>query len=230
MSIWQTMSKTIADFGGDVADALRKLTGVGQNPDDPETSVAFTIAVVALGAKMAKADGAVTEREIAAFREVFQVPPSEAKNLAYVFNQAKGSIAGYEEYAHDVVRLFGDRKEVLEDLLDGLFHIAKADGSIGEKELAYLQNVATIFGLGQRFPCIKARHLRAPSDDPYEILGVDPCIGTEELKRAYREMVKANHPDRHIAAGVPPEMVDIANRRLAAINAAYEQIAKARAL
>jgi DnaJ like chaperone protein len=227
-SIWQRLSQTIADVGGDVAAALHRI--VGRGGDDPETSVGFTIAVVALGAKMAKADGAVTEREIAAFREVFHVPPAEAKNLAYVFNQAKQSVAGYEAYAADVQRLFGDRPQVLEDLLDGLFHIAKADGSIGAKELAYLQSIASIFGLGGRFGCIRARHLAAPADDPYTVLGVDPCIGAEDLKRRYREMVKENHPDRHIAAGVPEEMVEIATLRLAAINAAYDRIARDRAL
>jgi DnaJ like chaperone protein len=227
-SIWQRMSQAIADLGGDVAAALRRLAGLDEA--DPETSVAFTIAVVALGAKMAKADGAVTEREIAAFREVFHVPSSEAKNLAYVFNQAKQSVAGFEEYAADVKRLFGHRPEVLEDLIDGLFHIAKADGSIGEKEIAYLETIARIFGLGERFPCIKARHLMAPADDPYTVLGVDPCIDDDDLKRRYRIMVKENHPDRHIAAGVPEEMVEIATRRLAAINAAYDRIARERAL
>jgi DnaJ like chaperone protein len=227
-SIWQRLTQTIADVGGDVAAALHRI--VGRGGDDPETSVAFTIAVVALGAKMAKADGAVTEHEIAAFREVFHVPASEAKNLAYVFNQAKQSVAGYEAYATDVKRLFGDRPQVLEDLIDGLFHIAKADGSIGAKELSYLRSIAAIFGLDGRFGCIKARHLAAPADDPYTVLGVDPCIGPEDLKRRYREMVKENHPDRHIAAGVPEEMVEIATLRLAAINAAYDRIAKERAL
>ncbi len=62
------------------------------------------------------------------------------------------------------------------------------------------------------------------------MLGVDPCIANDELKRRYRTMVKENHPDRHIAAGVPEEMVEIATRRLAAINAAYERIARERAL
>ena len=223
MSIWQNISEKVTRVGGPL---LSMLTGKTL----PEDSVVFTIAIIALGAKMAKADGSVSNAEIDAFKQVFQVKKSELANVARVFNLAKRDVAGYEAYARRIASLFEDRREVLEDVLDGLFHIAKADDVIHPAELDFLRSVAGIFGLSERFPCIMARHIQRDGNDPYVIMGVDPCVDDSELKRLYREIVKENHPDRHIAAGVPQEMVSIATDRLAAINTAYEQILKERGL
>src|SRR6516225_8025308 len=108
---------------------------------DPRRRVAFTIAVIALGAKMARADGAVTRDEVAAFREVFQVPPGEEDHVRLVFDLARKSTAGFESYARQVGRLFAGDRAVLEDLLGGLFHIASADGRVCPAEDAYLREV-----------------------------------------------------------------------------------------
>src|SRR5262245_24401913 len=104
----------------------------------PEESVAFTIAVIALGAKMAKAEGTVTRDEVAAFREVFQVAPSEEAHLRLVFDLARRSTAGFQSYARQIARLFAGQRGVLEDLMSGLFHIALADGRLCPAEEAYL--------------------------------------------------------------------------------------------
>src|SRR5437667_10988299 len=93
---------------------------------DPRHSVAFTIAVIALGAKMAKADGTVTRDEVAAFREVFQVPAEEDGHLRLVFDLARRSTAGFDSYARQVGRLFAGQRAILDDLLGGLVHRAPA--------------------------------------------------------------------------------------------------------
>ena len=64
---------------------------------DPRRRIAFTIAVIALGAKMAKADGAVTRDEVAAFGEVFQVPPGEEDHVRLVFDLARKSTATFSK-------------------------------------------------------------------------------------------------------------------------------------
>jgi hypothetical protein len=94
----------------------------GGSPEtaDPERSVAFTIGVIALGAKMAKVDGWVSGAEVTAFKQVFQVAPEELANVARVFNLAKQDVAGFEAYARQLARLFADRPEVLEDVVDSL--------------------------------------------------------------------------------------------------------------
>ena len=229
MSIWQTISETLASVGDSLLTVLARITGQPRERD-PQSSVAFTIGMIALGAKMAKADGVVTSDEVTAFRQVFEVQPEELANVARVFNLAKQDVAGYDAYARQVARLFTDRPEVLEDVMDGLFHIAKADGIVRDEELAYLESVAEIFGLQHRFRCIRARHVKAEEDDPYEILGIEPCAEDNELRSHYRQLVRDNHPDKHIAAGVPEELITIATERLAAINSAYETVARERGL
>jgi DnaJ like chaperone protein len=231
MSIWTRIIEVLGRFGGPVIDFLSRLAGSGRKPPVPERSIAFTIGMVALGAKMAKADGRVTFDEIEAFKRVFHVPPDELSNLAKVFNYAKRDVAGYDAYARQIARLFSSQPGILEDVMDGLFHIAAADGRFHQHELDYLERVAEIFGFGEpEFARIKARHLQPLKNDPYIVLGVEPGVSDRQLKDHYRALVRANHPDKHIAAGVPPELIEIATRRLAAINSAYGEIAKARGL
>jgi DnaJ like chaperone protein len=229
MSIWSNIAEAIEAIGDSVAGFLASLST--RRVAEPERTAAFTIGMIALGAKMAKADGQVTPPEISAFKEVFRISPSDLKHVARVFNLAKQDVAGFEFYARQMQRLFAQRPRMLEDILDGLFHIATADGVVDEKELAYLGEVARIFHFSQQdFARIKARHVPPGKEDPYVILGIDPHVSDEELRRHYRRLVRAGHPDRHIAAGMPAEMVRIATERLARINAAYETVAKGRGL
>jgi len=229
MSIWSTISQAIAAIGDSVAGFLASISS--RRTAEPERTAAFTIGMIALGAKMAKADGQVTGPEIEAFKEVFTIAPSDLKHVARVFNLAKQDVAGYEFYARQVQRLFAHRPNMLEDILDGLFHIATADGVVTDGELEYLANVARLFHFTARdFDRIKARHVPPGKEDPYVVLGIDPNVSDEDLRRHYRKLVRAGHPDRHIAAGMPAEMVRIATERLARINAAYETVTRGRGL
>ncbi|HEV2303849.1 MAG TPA: TerB family tellurite resistance protein [Stellaceae bacterium] len=195
---------------------------------DPRRSVAFTIAAIALGAKMAKADGEVTRDEVAAFREVFQVPPGEAEHVRLVFDLARKSTHGFESYAHQVGRLFAEDRGVLENLLGGLFHIALADGALCAAEDRYLAEVARQFGFDAReYGRIKAQHAGgggAQGEDAHLILGVEPDAGLDELRAAYHRLLHESHPDIAIARGLPPECVALATTRMARINAAYDRL------
>jgi len=196
----------------------------------PERQAAFIMGVIALSAKMAKADGAVTADEVAAFKDIIKVPPGEMKNVEWVFDQARRSVNGFDSYAKQLAKLFKGDSRVLEDLLDGLFHIARADGVLHDNELAYLKEVARLFGFSEgEFERIKARYVLAPQDSPYLVLGVTPQASDEEIKAAYRRLVRETHPDAMIARGVPEELVHISKQKLQAINVAYETIEKWRA-
>jgi DnaJ like chaperone protein len=203
----------------------------GEHADgDPRRRIAFTIAVIALGAKMAKADGAVTRDEVAAFGEVFQVPPGEEEHVRLVFDLARKSTAGFESYARQVGRLFADDRAVLEDLLGGLFHIALADGRVCSAEDAYLREVARHFGFeAADYTRIRALHVGAEKDggeDPYVILGIAQGAPADAVREAYYRLVRESHPDLVIAKGLPPECIALATARLARINTAYERITK----
>lgn len=189
---------------------------------------AFSIALIALSAKMAKADGVVVPLEVKAFREVFDIPPEELDGVARVFDLAKQDTAGFDAYARQIGTLFADEPETREDLLDALFHVAKADHALHERELDFLREVARLLGFeGAAYDRIEARHVRRPGD-PYAVLDLGPDATETEVKARWRQLVGDHHPDRLIGRGLPPAAVKLANDRVAAVNAAYARIQKMR--
>lgn len=222
MSIWTRITQALAALAK--GESLTKVFDHLRSP--PERSVAFTIAVIALGAKMAKADGLVTRDEVAAFREVFQIAREDEAGAARVFDLARTDIAGYRDYARSIRNMFGDEPPALLcDLMEGLFHIALADGAYHPREDAFLKDVAEIFGLsGAQFSAMRARFVRGAEPDPYSVLGVTPQTPREEVRRVWRQLVRDTHPDRMIARGVPEEAIRLAEKRLIDINRAWEKI------
>ena len=183
--------------------------------------VAFTIAAIALAAKMARADGIATPQEFAVFERLFHVPEGEAGNTRRFYDLAKQSMAGFEAYAAQAADVLGIGSPVLEDLLDALWLIAAVDGFEGP-ELAYLDAVAARFGFDAAATArIRARHLAPADDDPWSVLGVPPGADAATLRAAYHALVRTYHPDRHFAEGVPSEFIRVAEARMAAINDAY---------
>ena len=226
MSIWTRISEAVA--------ALAKGEGLSAVFDKlrtpPELSVGFTIAVIALGAKMAKADGLVTRDEVMAFREVFTIPPSEEENAARVFNLARQDVAGFELYAGKIASMFGSGDPVLVDLLEGLFHIAIADGDYHPHEDAFLRDVARIFGVDERcFRSLQSRFVPDAPRDPYDVLRVPHDASLEEVRAAWRQAVRDSHPDRMRARGLPDEALQLAEQRLVDVNRAWEEISSRRA-
>ena len=226
MSIWTRIAEALSALasGEGLSAVFDKLRG------DPDRSVGFTIAVIALGAKMAKADGLVTKDEVVAFREVFLIPPEEEANAARVFNLARQDVAGFDTYARRIAAMYGQDAAPLRDLLEGLFHIAMADGVYHPKEDDFLHRVARIFGFDdRRFRGIRAQFVPEAERDPYDVLGVDPGAPMADVRAAWRKLVRETHPDQMLARGVPEEAVKLAERRLVAINRAWEEIQGSRA-
>lgn len=243
MSIWGKVLGGAAGFaiGGPLGALLGAVAGhavdqfrdqqTEQQPSDATKQIGFTIGVIVLSAKMAKADGRVTRDEIRAFREKFHIPPDEEKNVARLFDRAKRDARGFEPYAEQIARLLRDAPTVREELLDCLFHIAKADGEVHPEELRYLEKVAAIFGFdAETFARIRAGHTGPDAGDPYTVLGIDRSASDDEIRRRYRELIREHHPDRLMAQGLPKEFEEVANQKMAAINAAYDQIEKQRGL
>ncbi|MFD1341848.1 TerB family tellurite resistance protein [Litorisediminicola beolgyonensis] len=225
MSIWSRITDALAALrqGESLATVFDRL----RSP--PERSVAFTIAVIALSAKMAKADGLVTRAEVTAFREVFHIAPEDEQGAARVFNLARQDVAGFEDYAQTIARMFDDVSDTLCDLLEGLFHIAMADGTYHPAEDAFLTRVAEIFGLSdRRFRALRSRYVPEAEPDPYSVLGVEPDMPLDDIRRTWRALVRDSHPDRMIARGLPEEAVKMSEKRLVAINRAWEEISSSR--
>lgn len=225
MSLWTRITDALSALAA--GESLTEVFSRLRTP--PERSAAFAIAVIALGAKMAKADGQVTRNEVTAFREVFTIPRAEEKNAARVFNLARTDVAGFEQYAQKIAGLFGERDPALCDLLEGLFYIAMADGTYHPAEDDFLSRVAEIFGVDERtFRSLRARFVPNAQPDPYAVLGVNPDAPMDEVRRAWREQVRASHPDQLIARGVPEEAVKLAEKHMIAVNRAWEEIQEER--
>jgi DnaJ like chaperone protein len=234
MSIWEKLAAAVGNvsigatlgprFGGEEAyDSPKRL-------DWPvDDALPFTVGMIMLGAKMAKADGMVTKDEVRAFKKAFKVSDAEMRGAARVFNLAKQDATGYETCAEQLVTaLKGDRK-MLEYVLEALFHIAKADEVLHPQEEKFLGQVAKHLGFTDaEFACMKARHTVAHERNPYEVLGVKPSVSDEELKSQYHRLVAQNQPNDFVARGLPKEFILIATAKLAAIQAAYEAIARKR--
>jgi DnaJ like chaperone protein len=228
-SVWQRLGALV----GSVSERTG-VVGSVINALDPDTwlpggqDAAFTLALIALSAKMAVADGVVTASEVRAFRRSVEIPPEIATQVDRIFRLAQQDVAGYEAYARKVGRFFSRSPETLEHVLDGLFYIASADGMVHEAELEYLKRVSDIFGFDDaRFEQLAAQHVVLDNRlDPYLVLGLMPNADRDEVKRVYRLLVAEHHPDRLIAKGVPEELIDVATARMQAINLAYNMITK----
>ncbi|MCY6379896.1 DnaJ family molecular chaperone [Hoeflea prorocentri] len=231
MSIFDRLSQFVSiATSGAISGVIEAVRTVFEGDLQTRRRVAFSVAMIALSAKMAKADGIVTPDEVVAFQEIFEIPDKEARNVARLYNLAKQDVAGFDSYATkmaDLCHADGTDERILEDILDGLFHIAKADGVLHEKEQNFLARVAEIFDVSEAsFEQITARHTYETTHDPYAVLGLTRDTPFEDIKKHYRKLVSDAHPDRLIARGVPEEFLAIANSRMAALNLAFAAIEK----
>lgn len=225
MSIWLRISEALAALtkGESLTTVFEKL----KTP--PERSIAFTIAVIGIGAKMAKADGLVTKDEVAAFRQIFFIPKSDEAQAARVFNLARQDVAGYEVYAATIAKLFKDNQPALENLIEGLFHIAMADGHYHPSENDFIHRVGKIFNVDEvAFRGIRTRFVPDAEPDAYDVLGVSPQMSLEEIRNVWRKKIRENHPDHIIAQGLPEEAITLATKHMIAINKAWEEISDAK--
>ncbi len=202
-----------------------------------QQQVAFTTAVIVLAAKLAKSDGVVSRDEIHTFKNIFAIDEAEVGDVARIYNEAKQRADGYEPYARQIAAMFGDEPEVLAELMQGLFEIAAADGTIAAAERQYLSKVALILGFNrfdyQMFEArYRTRAQQAPPshDDAYAVLGLKPSASDQEIRSVYRRLVREHHPDALTGKGMPDEFIAQATKTLAAINAAYDRIAQERNL
>ena len=233
MTMWERISgaaTAVGQAGGGLVEELGRTLGILHGADGPEGDVAFTIAIVALGAKMASADGVVVPVELEAFARVVHFAPAEAEHVRRVFDLAKQDIAGFEAYADQIARILNGDRARRRNVLEGLFHIASADRILHPAEDAFLREVSRCFGLADsEFRFVRAQFVTDRSS-PYDVLGLSPAASDAELKVRHRKLVRENHPDMLAGAGLPAEFIAVADRKLAAINAAWAQLRRERRL
>jgi DnaJ like chaperone protein len=226
---WKNVRRTLGlDEGGPLRAAFDDLVaalGLDRlRPGPVESRVAFTIALVTLAAKMSKADGVSSPIEEQVLEHLFDVPENERPHLKRVFDLASQDVAGFEIYAGRMAKLLADEPELKISVLECLFHVASADGILHPGEDAFVARVAGIFEVPDAdYKTVRRAFVHDP-DNPYDVLGVSSKASDEAIKTHYRRLVRENHPDALVAKGVPQEFLAASGRRLAAINAAYENI------
>jgi DnaJ like chaperone protein len=195
----------------------------------PGQDPAFSTAVTALGAKLSKADGHSQAIEFETFSDIFQSDAASERNVQRLYELARQTTLGYEGYARRLAKRYRKCPQLLEDVLDGLFHIAGADGAVTSDELDYLAQVGDLFGLSPlTFRRLKATHLGAEDHDPYVVLGVPHDADNDEIHAAWKRLLSESHPDRAAARGLPAEFIEVAQAKAAAINAAYDSVMRER--
>src|SRR3954468_12529388 len=188
----------------------------------------FSIAVVALSAKLAKCDGPVTRAEIDAFRRQFRVPDESVRDIGRLFDQARENTDDFAVYATQLGDAFADNRAMLELVLYSLFTVARADGAVNAKEHVFLSRVHRAFRL-DRAAWDRASGASPPlpstdEPDPYAILGVARSADGEEVRAVWRKLMRENHPDALASRGVPKEFIEKATASVARINAAWDRI------
>ena len=221
MSIWSHITKLLDSFlGGEALSGLFK-----QLKTPPEKKIGFTIAVIGLSAKMAKADGIVTTKEQKAFKNIFTISPNDEKHVDYIFNLAQRDVAGFDIYAKKISKMLKKKSNLLENLIEGLLYISIADGVFHPNEELFINEVAKIFKISdQKLAIHKARYVPALQNNPYLVLGMRPSANLKEIKKRWKKLVQESHPDNLIAQGLPQEVINLATTRLIAINNAWEII------
>ncbi len=216
MSFW----RKIADLAArNLDEAECDVCPPGLPGEDP----AFSTAVTALGAKLAKADGQADASEWLAFSEVFHPDETSEGNVRRLYQLARQTTRGFEGYARRLQKRYHACPQLLEDVLDGLFYIAASDGVVTGDELIYLERVSELFGQSPLvFRRVKATHLGPDAGDPYSVLGVPHDCPDADLRAAWRAILSEAHPDRARARGLPSEFVEVAEAKAAAINAAFD--------
>jgi len=207
-----------------------------------DRSKIFCASVAAMLAKMAKADGVVTSDEIGrvelAFRRLGFTPAARQYAIS-VFRRTKNDRHSIYAYACDFAATVPS-VEVRELMYEILWDVACADGKASPAELHILQRIPAALGirpgwynyfasqrLGRRSGSASSLD---PLADAYAVLGARPSDTAEALKRKYRDLAKANHPDALRAQGLPEEMIGKATERMSRINAAWTTIRDARGI
>ena len=196
---------------------------------------------------IAKADGRVSESEIRAARAVMaqmNLSPEQQRAAMEYFNQGKQPEFPLDAAVTEFHQACGGYPGLVSMFLQIQMAAALADGVMHPAEQAVFNRICALLGippvvLRQYEEFARARAGLGGGEAParadrlaaaYQTLGVPSSALDEEVKRAYRRLMKENHPDRLVAKGLPPEMVALAQEKAKQINLAYEAIKTARSM
>lgn len=207
---------------------------------------------------IAKAGGRVSEGEIQAARIIMrnmQLSAALKREAITLFTRGKAAQFDLDDTLSQLLQACQGQRDVLRMFIDLQFQAAAVEGFIGPNKRQILEHLCQKLGFntvdffifhqrhhrhyrestrgqqGQRSGGYqRPRYTSSAAEDPYKILGVSKTAGDDEVKKAYRKKISANHPDKLVAKGLPEEMIKMANKKTAEIKKAYDTIAKSRGI
>jgi len=204
---------------------------------------AFFEAMLILGAKVCNADGSVDPEEIHTFKTYFGIDEKSYPGSAETFAKAAASKGGVDAPAKKVFEIFESQEELLEHIIIGLLQIAAADGTITPDEETVIRRICNIFEFEDDeterlfliFDSIRKDKKSAGNQRTYsqgsradnlKILGLGINATHDEVKVAYKELVRKHHPDLLMAQGVPLKRIKDSEEILKTVNVAYNSLSK----
>ncbi len=217
-------------------------------PNQERIQSAFFTATFSVMGHVAKADGRVSEDEIAIARSVMEqmsLDKTQARVAMDLFNQGKSADFDLEAVITQFRSECHRRRTLLQMFLEILLHAAYADGVMHPQEALILKNISGALGFSdahfrQLETMVRSQRFFSGGDeagkpppaellrDAYTLLGAKPTDSDDEVKKAYRRLMNQHHPDKLIAKGLPEEMIKLATEKTQEIKAAYELVKRKR--
>lgn len=183
--------------------------------------------------KLAKIDGSISQEEHIYISNLLDNMKLQgpARNMAQqFFNDGQNNPNSYKEATHQFYQITAEQPQLRTQLLYQLVGLASADKVITDSEKKFLQEVASILKISETELNNHIKSFGVEDNQAYHILGVSSSASDEEVKAAYKQALKEYHPDVLKSKGLPPSMLEFAQKRFYDIQNSWEQIRKARSL
>lgn len=210
-------------FTRDDLDAAKQMSRTASN----KRSGDFEISLLILSAMVIKSDGKIDERELNYVRNHFKQMYGEER-ASHAFKLFKGFMNSQQVSVRQVcIQIRQNLSHAARlQLIHFLFGIAKSDGHVTKEEVEAIRGIAGYLYVNQNdYESIRAMFYKS-SDSAYLILEVERSATNDEIKKAYRRMVKKYHPDKLHHLG--EEHLRGAEEKFRQVQKAYEKIQKER--
>ena len=229
-------------IGACVAYLIQKHLGGGRWRESWQQTVQqvfFRTTFLVLG-HLAKADGRVSEHEIATARRIMAhlgLTDNAKQQAIRYFNQGKQPDFDLDRCLKQFRQCCWFRPAIMHTFLDFLYQMASADNGMSYQQRQILQHISQQLGIqhqGQyeEYQSQQNYGTFTPQGDSlknaYKLLNISQDASHNEIKKAYRRQMSKNHPDRLIAKGVPESMIKLATEKTQRIKQAYEDIRAAK--
>jgi len=222
--------------------------------DDVSRQAAFFYSTFSVMGHVAKSKGQVTNHDIAfanAYMKKLGLNNELCQQAQDAFREGKATGFPLKERLKKFKKICGNRHDLLLMFLEIQIQVAFSDGELDKKEREVLHTIARFLGYSarqldnllemiiasaafnqqsgqsyQQFNGGNAPSSAGQLENAYKILGVNKNNTKADIKKAYRKLMSQHHPDKLIAKGLPPAMMEAAKEKTQDIQAAYDLISK----